>query len=501
MIFYKDSHVTIHQGHVLDELRTLADESVHMVMTSAPYWALRDYKLPAIIWGGDPLCEHQWNEEIGRLSIPPRPDHSGGRLLETHTQVGAAAYALGDLSFGAFCSRCNAWQGSLGLEPTPTLYVAHLVEIFREVHRVLRHDGTVWLNMGDCYVKGKPRDVDRPRDDLRRSTLPDLKWSSGQSFRRDRRAREDNSHQAVPGLKPKDLVGIPWMVAFALRNDGWYLRQDNIWGKRNPMPESARDRTTRAHEYVFHLSKNEEYFYDDVATFEPRSKKTHTRGVNSSRKAHDREGLIKAHRDWQAAHAAVVPVRNMRSVWSIATQAFKGAHFATFPEKLVEPCIKAGTSEFGVCSFCGAPWERIVRRVRAGNWNPAPGSNRGGKVNAQRRDRKLVAPKWEDAPAAPRPDAAAANLLRNTAAARAAGGEHDNAFGYVITEGWRRTCKCELFGDVVPAIVLDPFGGSFRTCAVAKKLGRRAIAIELSTKYCEDFGRMTEDAIPPGGSS
>lgn len=208
-------------------------------------------------------------------------------------------------------------ERQLGREPSPDEYIANLVEVFRCVRGVLSENGTLWLNIGDSYASG------------------------GRAYR----ALDPKDQK---GIKPKDLIGVPWMLAFALRADGWYLRQDIIWSKPNPMPESVRDRCTKAHEYLFLLAKSEQYFFDSEAMREPcsedmqrRAARGHTRGAG---------GKIDASRQdtktLRGEHAKVIDVskgRNRRSVWAVATRAYKGAHFATFPPELIEPCILTGS--------------------------------------------------------------------------------------------------------------------------------------------------------------
>ena len=255
---------TLHLGDCREILQTLPKQSVHCCVTSPPYFGLRDYGMA---------------EQIG-------------------------------------------------LEPTPEQFVAELVAVFREVRRVLRDDGTLWLNLGDSYaVNGVGR-------------------AYGASDRAVGRADAPGSPRRAPdGLKPKDLIGIPWRVAFALQADGWYLRQDIIWHKPNPMPESVTDRCTKAHEYVFLLSKSARYFYDADAVKLP-SVSTHPRGgVNAFRgQGHYRESAGgPANRNGRdLKQVGRDELRNRRSVWTIATQPYKDAHFATFPPALVEPCILAG---------------------------------------------------------------------------------------------------------------------------------------------------------------
>jgi len=208
-------------------------------------------------------------------------------------------------------------EGQIGLEQTPEEYITAMVEVFRCVRRVLSDDGTLWLNIGDSYTSGGRtwRDADAKNK------------GRGMSYRAD----------TPEGLKPKDLIGVPWMLAFALRADGWYLRQDIIWNKPNPMPESVRDRCTKAHEYVFLLSKSERYFFDSEAMREDAVKGAAGSSFNTGKTA--------THQMGRSSEAERVEdgKRNRRSVWTVATRPYKGAHFATFPPALIEPCILAGS--------------------------------------------------------------------------------------------------------------------------------------------------------------
>jgi DNA modification methylase len=267
-------------GHCLDRLEELAPESVHCVVTSPPYWGLRSY-------GTEP---QRW------------PD---------------------------------GWEGELGLEPSPAVYVDHLVAVFRAVRRVLRRDGTLWLNLGDTYATGGGK----------------AKKAGGGEDRPKRMGVASQPNRALEGLKPGDLIGVPWRAAFALQADGWYLRQDNIWSKPNPnlMP-SAKDRCTTAHEYLFHFSKSENYFFDSVAIEEPAIEESPKGGKT----------------------------RQKRSVWTVQVRPFAEAHFATFPTELIFPCILAGTSTRGVCPKCGAQW----RRRKDGDWKAACPHSREAPVAA-----------------------------------------------------------------------------------------------------------------------
>jgi DNA modification methylase len=393
--YYADPWLTVYEGDCRVVLASLPAESVHTVLTSPPYWGLRDYGSP----------------------------------------------------------------GQLGLEPTPEEYVANMVAVFREVRRVLRADGTLWLNLGDSYAN-------------------DTKWggSSGGKHVAALHGQTGIGRQKVTtGLKAKDLVGIPWRVAFALQADGWYLRSDIIWAKPNPMPESVTDRPTKAHEYLFLLSKSARYYYDADAVREASEMRPQNRTTNG--RLHD-EGRPLHRRPPGMTDPAG---RNLRSVWTVATQPYPGAHFATFPPKLIEPAIKAGTSERGVCPECGAPWERVVERERFGK-----------------------------APSATKYDhtAQAGPLSHSRQAYRAAGLEGPPG---ATTIGWRPSCGClDITGDwsgsddrpdprpePVPATVLDPFAGSGTTGMVAQSLSRRAVLIDLNGEYLTQAMARNRD-IPLG---
>ena len=218
--------------------------------------------------------------------------------------------------------------GQIGLEQTPDDYIAAMVEVFRCVRDVLADDGTLWLNIGDSYCSTAPGTKNAPQ--TKGSKTEAGQWA--------------NQRPPTPaGMKPKDLIGIPWMLAFALRADGWYLRQDIIWHKPNPMPESVRDRCTKAHEYVFLLSKSEWYFYDAEAVMEPVAASTVER--LSQPTLHQQGGSVRVPGKTNGNMKAVgrTDKRNRRSVWTVATRPYKGAHFATFPPALIEPCILAGS--------------------------------------------------------------------------------------------------------------------------------------------------------------
>jgi len=340
------------QGHVIDILKSLPDNSVQCVITSPPYWGLRDYKVEPVIWNENKECTHIWKETQPRRERHETDVVDSGSIQATN--VGSNC----DLMPQQICSLCSAWRGSLGLEPTPELFVKHIVDIFREVKRVLRDDGTVWLNLGDSYNGSGGSGGDYNCGGLKEG-------------------QPKYPGRNVGNLKPKDLVGIPWMVAFALRADGWYLRQDIIWHKPNPMPESVTDRCTKAHEYLFLLTKKPKYYYDADAIAEPISgsyasdKRPH--GILRHR-FYENSKYVKA--EMIAAGVGEFPTderatyRNKHSVWTIPTQPYPEAHFATFPEKLVEPCVRAGCPKGGTVldPFMGSGTTGLVALREARNF-------------------------------------------------------------------------------------------------------------------------------------
>ncbi len=239
----------------------------------------------------------------------------------------------------------------IGQEATPEEYVATMVEVFREVRRVLKSDGTLWLNLGDSYFgswgnySGENRGHGSQRSIVNGSQVPNPAYDGKEKMRPPTAGKH-------PNLKPKDLVGIPWMVAFALRADGWYLRQDIIWAKPNPMPESVTDRCTKSHEYIFLLTKSQRYFYDAAAIAEPSTDPESRRGYNRSTATDSIETSSDAGYDGHRTRIGIQALkqsgkvfdyRNKRSVWTVVTKPYADAHFATFPAALITPCILAGS--------------------------------------------------------------------------------------------------------------------------------------------------------------
>jgi DNA modification methylase len=400
----------------------IPDNSVDCVVTSPPYWGLRDYGLGE--WeGGDAECSHKDSNQT-RGNIP------GTKQASNNNGEGGASYR-------SLCGKCGATRvdEQLGLEPTPEEYCANMVEVFREVWRVLKPTGTLWLNLGDSYASGSSGE-----------RISGMNERTGRSSGARKQGLGDMRRAGVDSLKPKDLVGIPWRVAFALQADGWYLRSDIIWSKPNPMPESVTDRPTKAHEYVFLLTKSPRYYYDADAIREVAQNwgiRDRTNG-----KYHNEGTGLQPHSGLTNSNNAESG-RNKRSVWEIATQPYPEAHFATYPEKLVEPCILAGTSEKGVCARCGKPWERIVEAS-------------GGTIGQG----------WHDH------TGDLARGMRDNSHGKSTDGTYKREH-----KGWQPTCDCTA--DTVPATVLDPFAGSGTTLAVAQKLGRRAVGADLSAEYLD----------------
>jgi DNA modification methylase len=336
--------------------------------------------------------------------------------------------------------------GQIGLEATPEEWVAELVAVFREVRRVLRDDGALWLNVGDCYGSGT-----RATRDVSRSTKHGY-WNNPNISRR-------------VGSPAKQLLGMPWRLALALQADGWWVRSDIIWAKPNPMPESVTDRPTAAHEHVFLLTKSARYFYDADAVREEVTGNAHPRGNGVTPKSTVPGLGIKANSSFHAAVAELVDSRNLRNVWTLATEPYAEAHFATFPTALAERCIKAGTSERGCCGACGAPWVRQTERVATG------------------RTQKM-ADGWDTG------DSAHGTRHRNGREA----GERGIPVTANVTTGWMPSCRCNT--PAVPCAVLDPFAGAGTTLLVADRLQRDAVGIELSGAYVEMARRRIAGDAP-----
>jgi len=310
-------------GDVRKRLSEIPSGSVRTCITSPPYFGLRDYGTGD--WeGGDPTCSHKRDSKHSDFTIT---GHKNPLLT------------VGDAIYKSVCPRCGAVRidNQIGLEETPDAYVTEMVAVFREVWRVLADDGTLWLNIGDSYAAAKSGGGTMAGfNDRYFGTTTD----GGKQAITD---KSKPSRPKVEGLKSKDLIGIPWRVAFALQADGWYLRSDIIWHKPNPMPESVTDRPTKSHEYLFLLTKSAKYYYDHEAIKEPAIHSSDRRAgggrLTYEGKRQGDDGTC------QEAFVGIKDKRNKRDVWTINTKPFKGAHFAVMPEALVEPCILAGSEE------------------------------------------------------------------------------------------------------------------------------------------------------------
>lgn len=315
----------IMQGDCLQMLKLLDDCSVDTCVTSPPYYGLRDYGTGQWV-GGDPNCPHR------RLSKYSDKTMTGHHQKELAGNIGDAIYKT-------VCPICGAVREDkqIGLEETPEEYVQKLVAVFREVKRVLKDDGTLWLNIGDSYAgSGKGRNGDGTANvDTESKQATSRGTTEGH-------LPKSNSGSA----KPKDLIGIPWMLAFALRDDGWYLRQDIIWHKPNPMPEPVKDRCTKSHEYLFLLSKNRQYYFDHEAIQEEAICKDDRRN-GSGRQVYDGKRQEGDDKHAQQSFVTVTDMRNKRDVWTVSPKPVPDAHFATYPEELIEPCVLAGSRPGG----------------------------------------------------------------------------------------------------------------------------------------------------------
>jgi DNA modification methylase len=293
----------------------LADAVVQCVVTSPPYWGLRKYAgAQDLIWGGTEGCVHDWNTRERTMT-----GGTNGTKQET----------VRGCDWSSLCSRCGAWRGGFGLEPTVEMYIAHTVEILREVRRVLRPDGVVFWNIGDSYASGG--NGGHQKGDLFHGHAP-------------REGEIRGKRNLPPGLKPKDLCLIPARVAIAAQADGWWVRSLIIWAKPNPMPESCTDRPTDAYEHIIMLTKSERYFWDADAVREP-----HVRLWNEKNGGtYSHPVPSEEHGQTGYAHSGPYPLpnpggRNLRNVWDVPQQPYKGAHFATFPEEIPRRCILAAS--------------------------------------------------------------------------------------------------------------------------------------------------------------
>jgi DNA modification methylase len=392
--------ITIHQGDAREVLKRLPDNSVHCIVTSPPYFALRSY-LPA--------------------------NH-----LQKELEIGA--------------------------ELTIEKYVENLVKTFCEARRVLHPSGVCFLNIADSFNAGR---------------------NGGHPGGKAQWKPEDDKYPLrsganVPGLKPKDLMLVPFHLAIALQRDGWWVRQCNIWSKPNCMPDSTNDRTTTSHEFVFQLTKRANYFYDAFAIAED-AVSDHPSGNGFKRDARlsyrDENGARGNDQQWNGVGGK----RNCRSVWTIPVQPSGIKHFATMAPELAERCVKAGSSEAGCCPHCLSPWERIIEKGQPNReWQRACGGDANGGYNGQ-------STKGHDAVGVQNASDVKRRILEGMRQKR--------------TAGWRPTCKCPEHSPIA-CTILDPFCGAATTLLVADRLGRRAIGIDLHPEYAQMGAERVRNDAP-----
>jgi DNA modification methylase len=497
--------VTVFQGDCRVVAATLPAEWFHCVVTSIPYWGLRAYGTEPQVWGGDSGCAHEWG---GVLSSRRRGQAAG----ET-AQVGNTTKRVcpPELQQGAFCIHCRAWLGELGSEPSLSLFVAHVVEVFRAIRRTMRADSTLWLNVGDCYAT-------TPNG---RSAADTKRFGAD-----DRTFRDKPVGTVVDGLKPKDLAMAPARVALALQEDGWLLRSQIVWTKLAPMPESlggthwercrvktvyrpdvrdgtiagrARDgaaihfdyrqpqgsewadcsgcpkcaatdglvlhwdsgRPTTATEMVYLFAVGQRYFYDLEAVRVPVSAATLADG-RTERGQRGTKGQYAA----IDGNAGFNPAgRNLWNYWMLGSEPSREEHYAAYPAELVRRCLAAGTSERGCCPTCGAPWARVIEQ------GPSDWPER--RLNGASRG----------------------SLVTGANAVHGVGTDHTLGRRASRTTGWRPTCACPD-APPIPCRVLDPFGGSGTTGLVADQMGRDCALVELKPEYAQMAERRINRDAP-----
>lgn len=479
---------TVWNGDCREAFAALPARSVHCIMTSPPYWGgIRDYGIPPAVWGGDPGCDHEWEDSTVRDTR--KNDDTAGPKQRSNT--GAVGHRIEKAS--DTCRKCGAWRGCYGNEPTVEQYVANTVEIFAVLGHALRDDGAIWWNIGDTYAAsgrgGNPEES---------------------AFRK----QATNVGSLQPRFKAHGIAAgnkclVPFRVALALQDAGWIVRQDVIWRKPSPMPESIdgwrwercrvkvaksarstydrhvecdpngkphaeRDgkafadqserfqecpgcpkcadhggyvlrrgswRPTTAHEFVFQIVKSPEYFCDAAAALEATTGNAHPqrRGVSQPK-------LGGTNTDFGMRLTDTVEQRNPRSVWSISSEAYKGKHFAAFPTMLAWKCIQASTSAGGCCAACGSQYAPVVEKGRIPT-RPGNDTKVNGTDDAEHGNR---------------------DPQRHIAVKR--------------TTGYRPTCDCNA-GDPVPATVADPFTGSGTVLQVSINTGRRFVGSEIAEHY------------------
>ena len=462
---------TVVCGDARTVLAGFPDDTIQTCITSPPYLGLRSYTLDPTIWGGDPECKHAWGDTTTKRNRWGLDKDASDKQCSNRGNAWT-------INQGAFCHKCGAWCGELGHEPTPELYVEHLVQIFQEVRRVLRPDGTLWLNIGDSYNNN---------NGFARSTGT---WA------RDGRLGGAGDKRVIkhPSIKPKDQMLVPFRVALALQADGWWVRSTIIWHKPNAFPESVTDRPTTDFEYIFLLTKQAKYYYDLDAIREPYTQPLDRWGGDTL--------IANGYSTWDAGtgqsayrHRNMRPDprgRNKRTVWSINLTPYKDAHFATFPPALIEPMVLAGSSS-KTCPKCGQPWVRVVKKATVFEGGSGKAGRTAAVVNSQGKwagvqygtniklGPTLIVETLGFRPSCDCYDGRYQSDLPRTRNSRKR--QHQDVAG-----SWLKRAKRQPgldTWDVERPIVLDPFAGSGTTCAVARRLQRHFIGIDASPQYCQ----------------
>lgn len=408
----------LYTGNALHALRQMKDNSVHLCVTSPPYYGMRAYGTDPQIWTVREECKHVW--EPLRQRAMGRTSHGSGK-----STLQGGSSPIRPSGMGEVCKHCNGWKGELGSEPTFEMFMLHLVRIFREVRRVLRPDGTLWMNYG---------------------------------------------------AKPKKNLGTPHRLAMALQNDGWFWADEIIWQSLSKMPESVRDRTSCQHEYIFMFGKTKNYFYDFLAIRERSKSVPHSPGMKKGIGTDDHKRA-----DQDGSRSAAVWASDgfslKRSVWTVNPQGTSFKHFAGYPKKLILPCIKAGTSKFGCCADCGTPYERIIESQRKA-------TRPGTKTKVSTKNRRRIQLGLDSSSTTLASVVGNRDPLRHVTSSK--------------TIGWKKACRCKT-KKRVPAIVLDPFGGTGTSAVAAIENGRHAVLCELNPEYAAECKRRMKLATERRG--
>jgi DNA modification methylase len=469
---------------------------VQCVVTSPPYYALRDYGLPPTSWpaveyaplpglpplsvpGCDPACEHDWADESREIDNRTRMDLN---LNYCGTPGGPKAQPRATTVTSSYCRKCGGWRGCLGLEPTLEAYVGHLVLIFRRVRETMADSGTLWLNLGDGYAQSGQSGLGI---NTGASTLGPNRDGLGPGNAAWQRSRP---RQSIPGgLKHKDLMGVPWRVALALQADGWHLRNDIVWSKASPMPESVTDRCTRSHEYLFMFSKGPRYYYDRYGE--------RVQGAESTERIHSSPAVTPRGGPWKVdnvghGHGGLANGpdrlakmqadggRNLGTVWwvddddepghgpvwHLSNEPTREDHYAAFPSLLPARAVRLGTSERGQCPACGSPWVRLT----------------DSRLEYTQRKHDRTKHRQTDGTIAE----TCGPLTRAPVPARK----------HVTTTGWTPSCRCPE-QPPVPQLVLDPFCGLGTTGVACKRLGRRFVGLEPQPDYAAAARRRISTAL------